>query len=179
MQLCIWGFLRLTAKLWAVLLWLNILAERKQSVAEIVAEHWRAYGRNFYTRHDYEGLDIDLANTLIADLRAKLASLPGTETDAGAIEKADAFTYHDPVDGSLSEHQGLRILFADGSRIVYRLSGTGTEGATLRVYLERFEADPAKFSVSISTAVKSLIDVSDRIAEITMRTGRTMPTVIT
>lgn len=165
--------------LWAVLLWLNILAERKQPVAEIVAEHWRAYGRNFYTRHDYEGLDVDLANTLIVNLRAKLADLPGTETEAGLIEMADDFAYHDPVDGSFSEHQGLRILFADGSRIVYRLSGTGTEGATLRVYLERFEADPAKFGVPTQTAVKSLINVSDGLAEIAMRTGRKGPSVIT
>lgn len=165
--------------LWAVLLWLNILAERKQSVAEIVSEHWHDYGRNFYTRHDYEGLDVEVANTLIADLRAKLASLPGTETEAGVIEKADDFAYQDPVDGSLSEQQGLRIFFTDGSRIVYRLSGTGTEGATLRVYLERFEADPSSFSVPTSTAVKSLVNVSDRVAEISRRTGRTEPSVIT
>ena len=165
--------------LWAVLLWLNILASRRQSVAEIVAEHWRSFGRNYYTRHDYEEVDAAAANELIADLRARLPALPGTATPAGEIASADDFAYHDPVDGSLSEHQGVRILFADGSRIVFRLSGTGTEGATLRVYLERFEPDPARHDQPTQAAVASLIATAEELAEIVRRTGRSAPSVIT
>jgi phosphoglucomutase len=165
--------------LWAVLLWLNILAARRQPVAEIVAEHWRSYGRNFYTRHDYEEVDAGVAGALMADLGARLASLPGTTTPAGAIASADDFAYRDPVDGSLAEHQGLRILFADGSRVVFRLSGTGTQGATLRVYLERFEPDPAKHAQPTQNAVANLIATADMLAGIKERTGRAAPTVIT
>jgi phosphoglucomutase len=165
--------------LWAVLLWLNILAVRRQPVAEIVAEHWCSYGRNFYTRHDYEEVDAAVAGALMADLRARLASLPGTMTQAGEIASADDFAYRDPVDGSLAEHQGLRILFADGSRVVFRLSGTGTQGATLRVYLERFEPDPAKHAQPTQDAVADLIATADTLAGIKERTGRTAPSVIT
>ena len=165
--------------LWAVLLWLNILAVRRQPVTEIVAEHWRAFGRNYYTRHDYEEVDAGAANELIADLRARLAGLPGTQTPAGIIASADDFAYHDPVDGSLSEHQGLRILFADGSRIVFRLSGTGTEGATLRVYLERFEPDASRHGQPTQAAVASLIAAAEALANIERHTGRNAPTVIT
>ncbi|MGF1622669.1 MAG: alpha-D-glucose phosphate-specific phosphoglucomutase [Rhodomicrobiaceae bacterium] len=165
--------------LWAVLLWLNILAVRKQPVAEIVAEHWQKFGRNFYARHDYEGLDAGIASELMDDLGACLPGLPETETEAGIIASADDFAYRDPVDGSLSEHQGVRILFADGSRIVYRLSGTGTEGATLRVYLERFEADPDKFALATPDVLASMITVADALAGISERTGRDAPTVIT
>ncbi|WP_170937236.1 MULTISPECIES: alpha-D-glucose phosphate-specific phosphoglucomutase [Rhodomicrobium] len=165
--------------LWAVLLWLNILAERQQPVADIVAEHWQFYGRNFYTRHDYEEVDAAAAAKLMADLGARLKSLPGTETAAGKITSADDFAYHDPVDGSLSEHQGLRIGFADGSRIVFRLSGTGTAGATLRVYLERYEPDPSKHDVPTQTAVASLIAAAETLAGIKQRTGRNAPSVIT
>ena len=165
--------------LWAVLLWLNILAKRRQPVAEIVNEHWRSFGRNYYTRHDYEEVDAAAAGDLIADLRASLDRLPGTMTDAGEIVSADDFAYHDPVDGSLSEHQGLRIGFADGSRIVFRLSGTGTEGATLRVYLERFEPDPAKRDQPTQTAVSPLIAAAEALAGIRARTGRDAPSVIT
>jgi phosphoglucomutase len=165
--------------LWAVLLWLNILAKRRQPVTEIVAEHWGAFGRNFYTRHDYEEVDAAAASKLIADLRARLPGLPGMETPAGVIATADDFAYHDPVDGSLSEHQGLRIGFADGSRIVFRLSGTGTEGATLRVYLERYEADPAKRDQPTQMAVAYLISTAELLAEVKLRTGRLAPSVIT
>src|SRR5262249_45538548 len=125
--------------LWAVLLWLDILAARKQSVNEIVIDHWKTYGRDFYTRHDYEEVDAAAADQLIRDLRARLGSLPGQSFDAFEVASADDFAYHDPVDGSDSKNQGIRILLKDGSRLVYRLSGTGTAGATLRVYLERFE----------------------------------------
>jgi phosphoglucomutase len=165
--------------LWAVLLWLNILAVRRQPVAEIVAEHWRSYGRNFYTRHDYEEVDAAIAGALMADLGARLAGLPGTATQAGEIASADDFAYRDPVDGSLAEHQGLRILFADGSRVVFRLSGTGTQGATLRVYLERFEPDPAKHGQPTQDAVADLIASADMLAGIKERTGRAAPSVIT
>lgn len=165
--------------LWAVLLWLNILAKRRQPVAEIVKEHWQSFGRNFYTRHDYEEVDAAAAAKLIDDLRTRLASLPGTETPAGIIASADDFAYHDPVDGSLSEHQGVRIGFADGSRIVFRLSGTGTEGATLRVYLERYEADPSKRDQHTQMAVAYLIATAELLAEVKLRTGRLAPTVIT
>jgi phosphoglucomutase len=164
---------------WAVLLWLNILAKRRQPVADIVTEHWRTYGRNFYTRHDYEELDATAAGELMSDLRRRLPSLTGTLTSAGAIASADDFAYRDPVDNSLSEHQGLRILFADRSRIVLRLSGTGTEGATLRIYLERFEPDPAKHDQSPQSAVRDLIETAETLAGIKARTGRHAPTVVT
>jgi phosphoglucomutase len=162
-----------------VLLWLNIIAERRQPVAEIVAEHWQAFGRNFYTRHDYEEVDAAAAAELMADLGKRLPSLPGTMTAAGEIASTDDFAYRDPVDGSLSEHQGLRILFADGSRIVLRLSGTGTAGATLRAYLERFEPDPARHGQDTQAAVASLIETTQALAEIERRTGRDAPSVIT
>ncbi len=165
--------------LWAVLLWLNILAVRREPMAQIVAEHWRAYGRNYYTRHDYEEVDAASANALISDLRAKLPSLPGTQLAAGLIASADDFAYRDPVDGSRSTGQGIRILFEGGSRIVFRLSGTGTEGATLRIYLERFEANPEKHGQDTQDAVAPLIAATEALAEIGRRTGRDAPSVIT
>ena len=125
--------------LWAVLLWLNILAKRRISVAELAREHWATYGRNYYTRHDFEEVDLAAANALIDALRAQFASLPGKRFGALTVEAADDFEYHDPVDGSDTKGQGVRVMFAGGSRIVYRLSGTGTVGATLRVYIERYE----------------------------------------
>jgi phosphoglucomutase len=161
--------------LWAVLLWLNILAVRRQSVSDIVREHWRTYGRNYYSRHDYEEVDAAAANGLVDDLRGKLGSLPG---QAGIV-RADDFAYDDPVDGSHTEHQGIRIFFGDGSRIVYRLSGTGTVGATLRVYLERLELDPAKQALETQAVLADLIRLSRELAEIERRTGRSAPSVIT
>ena len=165
--------------LWAVLLWLNILAMRKQPIKEIVAEHWRDYGRNYYSRHDYEEVDADAAADLMETLRSKLDTLPGTETAGGKIATADDFAYHDPVDGSTSERQGIRIGFEGGSRVVFRLSGTGTAGATLRVYIERFEPDPAKHDLDPQTALADLITAADEVAQIEARTGRSEPTVIT
>ena len=122
--------------LWAVLFWLNLLAVRKQSVAEIVREHWQRFGRNYYSRHDYEALPVDAAETVMADLRNRLATLPGRVVEGLTVEAADDFAYRDPVDGSVSTGQGLRVRFAGGSRLVLRLSGTGTEGATIRLYLD-------------------------------------------
>jgi phosphoglucomutase len=165
--------------LWAVLMWLNILAARKQSVKEIVRAHWAEYGRNYYSRHDYEEIATEGANALVAGLRAKLPTLPGQKFGALAIESADDFAYLDPIDGSLSQQQGIRILFADGSRIVYRLSGTGTSGATLRIYLERYEPDPAKHDMETQSALADLIAVAEDIAQIRAQTGRDRPSVIT
>jgi phosphoglucomutase len=164
---------------WAVLFWLNILAVRGESVETIVREHWRRFGRNYYSRHDYEGLNSAAANALMAHLRASLATLPGQTVDGASIESADDFSYTDPVDGSVSSGQGIRIGLADGSRVVYRLSGTGTEGATLRVYLERFEPDAAKHGIETQQALAPLIALADRLAGIRERTGRAAPTVIT
>lgn len=161
--------------LWAVLLWLNILARRRQPVADLVRAHWRAFGRNYYSRHDYEEIDASAAGTLISRLRGSLTGL----VDRSGIVAADDFAYDDPVDGSRSDHQGIRLLFADGSRIVYRLSGTGTAGATLRVYIERYEPDPAKHDLDTQEALSSLISLARAIAEIEARTGRAQPSVIT
>ena len=165
--------------LWAVLMWLNILAVRKQSVAEIVQAHWAEYGRNYYSRHDYEEVASEGANQLIADLRAALPTLPGKTLGHLTIDAADDFSYHDPVDGSDSTQQGIRILFTDGARIVYRLSGTGTAGATLRVYLERYEPDPAKQQQETQAALADLIACAEQLASIRQHTGRTEPSVIT
>ncbi|WP_407976016.1 alpha-D-glucose phosphate-specific phosphoglucomutase [Brucella pseudogrignonensis] len=165
--------------LWAVLLWLNILAVRKESVKAIVEEHWARFGRNYYTRHDYEAVDSDIAKQLVADLRGKLASLPGTSVNGLKIEKADDFAYHDPIDHSVSEHQGIRIYFEGGARVVLRLSGTGTSGATIRIYIERYEADQAKHCLDTQETLATLIDAAEQIAEVKKRSGRTEPSVIT
>jgi phosphoglucomutase len=164
---------------WAVLLWLNILAARKQSVAEIVREHWALYGRNYYSRHDYEEVDAGGANALIETLRDRLPKLKGEKFGNLEIRDADDFSYHDPVDGSDSSHQGIRILFTDGSRIVYRLSGTGTAGATLRVYIERYEPDASRQRLETQAALANLIGLSHSLADIMRFTGRAQPSVIT
>lgn len=165
--------------LWAVLLWLNILAARKESALEIARKRWATYGRNYYSRHDYEEVDTDAANGLIAALRDKLAALPGKSFGALTVETADDFSYHDPVDKSVSKNQGVRILFKGGSRVVFRLSGTGTSGATLRVYIERYEPDPTRHDLDTQEALADLIAVADEIAEIKANTGRDEPSVIT
>jgi phosphoglucomutase len=165
--------------LWAVLLWLDILAARREPVAEIMRDHWARHGRHYYSRHDYEEVDAGAAQGLIGNLRARLVGLAGDAFGGQRIKEADDFAYHDPVDGSTSEHQGIRVLLEDGSRIVYRLSGTGTAGATLRVYLEAFEPDPAKHAQAPQEALRALIAVADAIAGIEERTGRSAPTVIT
>jgi phosphoglucomutase len=165
--------------LWAVLFWLNIVAARGESVKDIVTKHWAEYGRNYYSRHDYEEIETEKANALMKELGAKLASLPGTKVRGLAVARADDFAYHDPVDGSVSEHQGIRVMFEGGSRVVLRLSGTGTSGATLRVYVERYEPDPNKHGIDTQEALADLIAAADDIAGIRAHTGRDKPTVIT
>ncbi|WGF86234.1 alpha-D-glucose phosphate-specific phosphoglucomutase [Marinivivus vitaminiproducens] len=165
--------------LWAVLLWLNILAVRQEPVTDIVRAHWRQFGRNVYSRHDYEGVDSDAAGRLMSELKSKLDSLAGTTHGDLAVERADDFAYRDPVDQSVSANQGVRIFFEGGSRIVFRLSGTGTEGATLRVYLERYQPDPARHDDEPQAALADLIRAADGIAGIRCHTGRDKPTVIT
>lgn len=165
--------------LWAVLLWLNVLAARGQSVDAIVLDHWATYGRNYYTRHDYDEVDSAAANGLMDALRGKLAGLTGTTLAGREVDYADDFTYHDPVDGSSSAKQGVRIGFRDGSRIVFRLSGTGTVGATLRVYIERYEPPHGQHDLDTQLALSPLISLADELAGIRERTGRDAPSVIT
>ena len=165
--------------LWAVLMWLNILAVRNQSVEEIMKDHWKTYGRNYYARHDFEGVDSQGANDLMERLRSRLGSFVDMETSAGKIASADEFSYYDPVDESLTEGQGIRILFQSGSRIVYRLSGTGTVGATLRVYIECFEDKHGNLDQATPDAIADLITESRTLAGIERFTGRSEPDVIT
>ncbi len=165
--------------LWAVLFWLNLLAIKQMSVAQIVREHWRKFGRNYYTRHDYEGVDAEAANGLIQHLLDNLSTLPGRSFGDFSIEYADSFAYTDPIDNSISENQGIRIGFTDGSRIVFRLSGTGTEGATIRLYLERYEPDPEKQQQETAEVMAPLEAIAQEIAQIAERTGRDQPSVIT
>jgi phosphoglucomutase len=165
--------------LWAVLFWLNLLAVQRASVADILHAHWQRYGRNYYSRHDYEGVASDGANALIQGLHNRLAKLPGQRFGEYRVAFSDDFAYTDPVDNSVSSGQGIRIGFEDGSRIVFRLSGTGTEGATLRVYIERFEAQADKQGEDAQVALADLIRVADELAGIRMHTGRDRPTVIT
>lgn len=165
--------------LWAVLLWLNILAVRKQSVATILAEHWAKFGRNYYSRHDFEAIASDKADAMMAALRASLPSLAGRVVEGLTISAADDFAYTDPVDGSVSQKQGVRILFEDGSRIVLRLSGTGTEGATLRLYLERYAAGPEGLDRDPQEALAPVIRAAHVLAGIEGYTGRVTPDVIT
>ncbi|HTJ56558.1 MAG TPA: alpha-D-glucose phosphate-specific phosphoglucomutase [Devosiaceae bacterium] len=165
--------------LWAVLLWLNVLAVRQQSVDTIVKDHWAKYGRNYYTRHDYEEVDAGIANALVDDLRASLPQLVGQTFGGLRVAYADDFTYNDPIDGSVSGKQGIRIGFADGSRIVVRLSGTGTVGATLRLYLERYEPPHGQHDLDTQSALKPLIELAEQLAGVRQRTGRAAPSVIT
>ncbi len=165
--------------LWAVLFWLNIMAATGKSVQEIVEGHWRRFGRNFYSRHDYEGLEVDAANALMDHLRESLSDLVGRHFGGYEVEDADEFCYRDPVDGSLSTGQGIRIVFKKKSRIVFRLSGTGTVGATLRIYFERYEKDPLIHHQDIQKALSGLITAAGQIAQIRDYTGRDAPSLIT
>ena len=165
--------------LWAVLFWMNIIAERHQSVEEIVTEHWKSYGRNVYSRHDYDAVDATVAGDIIDNLRSRFVSLTGHGFGAYCIEKADDFSYTDPIDKSVSKNQGIRILFTDGSRIIFRLSGTGTEGATVRIYLEKFEPNEALQNIDAQEALADLIDIAEELSGLKAKSGRSGPTVIT
>jgi phosphoglucomutase len=165
--------------LWAVLFWLNLLAASGRPVEQIVREHWARFGRNYYSRHDYEAVDAAAAEGVMMALRARLPSLAGQALGQYRVALADDFTYVDPVDKSLATHQGIRIVMTDGSRIVFRLSGTGTEGATIRLYLERYEADPARHDLDTQEALSGLIALADSLAQLRKRTGREQPSVIT
>jgi phosphoglucomutase len=165
--------------LWAVLFWLNILAVRNQSVEAIVLDHWTKYGRNVYSRYDYEGLPTEVANGVMQHLKDSFSKLVGTKFGKYTVSLCDDFSYTDPVDGSVSKGQGIRIIFSDGSRIIFRLSGTGTEGATLRVYLEAYDADVSRHHLDAQVALADLIQIALQISDLKSRTGREQPTVIT
>ncbi|MBD1205629.1 MAG: alpha-D-glucose phosphate-specific phosphoglucomutase [Rhodobacteraceae bacterium] len=165
--------------LWAVLLWLNILAARKQTVAEILAEHWARFGRNYYSRHDFEAIATDKADAMMSALRGALPGLKGKSVEGMVIAGADDFAYTDPVDGSVSTKQGVRVMFEDGSRFVLRLSGTGTEGATLRLYLERTAPGPEGLDLDPQAALAPVIRAAHGIARIAEFTGRQSPDVVT
>jgi phosphoglucomutase len=165
--------------LWAVLLWLNILAVRGLSVAEIMADHWARFGRNYYSRHDYEAIETSRADAMMAALRASLPSLPGRQMAGLTVTAADDFSYEDPVDGTVSKGQGVRVMFEGGARFVMRLSGTGTEGATLRLYLERYAPGPLGLDLDPQEALAPVIAAAEAIAGIAGQTGRTAPDVVT
>ena len=165
--------------LWAVLFWLNLIAVKRQPVADIVHDHWRKFGRDIYCRHDYEAVETSIANDIVDHLRNQLTALPGQTFGEYVVKYADEFCYEDSIDGSISKNQGIRIGFENGSRIVFRLSGTGTVGATLRIYIERFEADPTRHNQDAQVALESLIDLAEQFCEVKKRTGRSAPNVIT
>lgn len=165
--------------LWAVLFWLNLIAAKGMSVKEILFEHWKKFGRNFYSRHDYEDLPIEAARDVIETVRGRFGDLPGSSLGEYKVLFCDDFSYEDPIDGSLSRGQGLRIVFTDGSRIVFRLSGTGTQGATLRIYLESFESDASKHAMDAQEALSDLVAIAKEISNLEEKTGREAPTVIT
>jgi len=167
------------AGLWAVLFWLNILAVRKEAVEAVLAEHWNTVGRNFYSRHDYEAVDSEAATQVLQNVRDQFGSLPGTILAGREVAACDDFAYTDPVDGSVSKNQGLRILFEDGSRIIFRLSGTGTSGATIRIYLDSYEAASSKHGLDAQLALADMIAAADEVSKLTELTGRYTPTVIT
>ncbi len=165
--------------LWAVLFWLNILAARKQPVEQILMEHWARFGRNVYSRHDYEDIPADAANGVMKLLHERFAELRGAQFGNLQVKECDDFSYTDPVDGSVSTGQGVRIMFTNGSRIVFRLSGTGTGGATLRIYLESFEPDVSRHHLDAQQLLAGLIGIASQISELRERTGREKPSVIT
>ena len=165
--------------LWAVLCWLSMLATTRQSVAEVVQAHWQRFGRSYYQRHDYEALELDAANQMLAALRARLPELPGTACAGSTIQSADDFSYTDPVDGSVSARQGIRILLADGSRIIGRLSGTGTAGATLRLYLERYQAATEALTADVDEVLAPLVTATRALLQLRQFVGREEPTIIT
>jgi phosphoglucomutase len=165
--------------LWAVLFWLNLLAASGQSVETLVGDHWARFGRNYYSRHDYEAVDAAVAEAMINDLRLLVPSLAGSVHGDYTVALADDFVYTDPVDGSVATRQGIRVVMTDGSRIVLRLSGTGTEGATVRLYLEKYEADPSRHALEAQAALEPLAQIAETLSQLKQRTGRTGPTVRT
>jgi phosphoglucomutase len=165
--------------LWAVLFWLNILAVKKQSVEDIVKDHWATFGRNYYSRHDYEAVESGPANQMMDNLRSSIGSMPGKTFGSYEVAYADDFSYTDPVDGSVATQQGIRIGFTDGSRIIFRLSGTGTQGATIRLYVERYEPDASQHDQETQAALADLLQLADGISQLKAITGREQPTVIT
>ncbi len=164
---------------WAVLFWLNLIAARNQPLCEIVKNHWTRYGRDYFTRHDYEAVNSERAADMIERLRGQLPDLPGREFAGLSVESVDDFSYIDPIDGSESRAQGIRIYFNNGGRVVFRLSGTGTEGATLRVYLDCYQNDPALLGQDPQKALTPLMGAAEQIAQINQYTGRNKPDVIT
>lgn len=165
--------------LWAVLFWLNMLAATGKSVEQLVNEHWARFGRNYYSRHDYEAVDAGAADAMMTALREALPTLAGRTLGAYRVALADDFVYTDPVDGSVAARQGVRIVMSDGSRIVFRLSGTGTEGATVRLYLERYEADPARHHLDTQQALAGLATIAEDLSQLRRRSGRQQPSVVT
>ncbi len=165
--------------IWAVLFWLNLIAVKQQSVEQITRDHWKRFGRHYYTRHDFEAIDSQVASDLMDHLRQSCPALSEKSFGEYTVKLADDFSYTDPVDGSITEQQGIRIIFDDDSRIVYRLSGTGTEGATLRVYIERYVIDTDKHDMETQAALQPLINISQQLAELESRIGRTHADVIT
>lgn len=165
--------------LWAVLCWLNIIAARNESVDDVVKNHWQSYGRTYYTRHDYEEIDLEAAKEMMAHIESQFTPLNGARICDSVVTTADNFSYNDPIDESVSHNQGLRIIFENGSRIIFRLSGTGTVGATLRVYIEKYESAPDKLGEETQVALGELINYANQLAEIRQRTGREHPSVIT
>lgn len=164
---------------WAVLFWLNMLAATGKTVDQLVRGHWARFGRNYYSRHDYEAVDAAVADRMMVELRARVAGLAGQQLGSYHVALADEFSYTDPVDQSVSTRQGVRIIMSDGSRIVFRLSGTGTEGATVRLYLERHEADPSRHGLDTQQALAELAAIAEQVSELKRRTGRDRPSVIT
>ncbi len=165
--------------LWAVLFWLNLLAVRREPVAAIVGDHWRRFGRHFYSRHDYEEIETEAADRIMAETEARLQKLGGRTFGGRRVELADNFSYRDPVDGSLSQNQGLRLLLADGCRIILRRSGTGTAGATLRLYFEKPVADPARFDNNPQVELAELVELAEELSGLKQISGRTRPDVVT
>ena len=165
--------------LWAILFWLSLQGVTGRSVESIVREHWRIYGRNYYSRHDYEGVAVEVANALMDDLRTKLPALQGQVFGKRVVKLADDFAYVDPIDGSISNNQGIRLIFKDGARVIFRLSGTGTQAATLRLYLERYESNPALHDIPVQQALADLATIAEQVAGIRSRTGMAGPTVAT
>ncbi|MES2760198.1 MAG: alpha-D-glucose phosphate-specific phosphoglucomutase [Pseudomonadota bacterium] len=165
--------------LWAVLFWLNLLAASGKPAAGIVREHWARFGRNYYSRHDYEAVHAGAAEGMMEHLRGQLGSLAGQQFDGFTVALADDFLYTDPVDHSVASKQGVRIVMTDGSRIVFRLSGTGTEGATIRLYLEKYEADQARHDIDPQQALAGLAAIAADLSQLESRTGRDHPTIVT